>query len=133
MDENRQNPDELLKAIRKEEQNQSRGHLKIFFGYAAGVGKTYAMLKYVEPHARPKTAALLNGLEILPTLDIEYSGITLHEFDLDAAIARKPQLLLVDELAHTNAEGCRHAKRYQDIEAVLPELIDFLDAKRQIS
>ncbi len=139
MDENRQNPDELLKAIRKEEQNQSRGHLKIFFGYAAGVGKTYAMLKaahaakkhgvdvvagYVEPHARPKTAALLNGLEILPTLDIEYSGITLHEFDLDAAIARKPQLLLVDELAHTNAEGCRHAKRYQDIEELLKAGID---------
>lgn len=139
MDENRQNPDELLKVIRKEEQNLLRGHLKIFFGYAAGVGKTYAMLKaahaakrhgvdvvagYVEPHARPKTAALLNGLELLPTLDIEYSGITLHEFDLDAAIARKPQLLLVDELAHTNAEGCRHAKRYQDIEELLKTGID---------
>ena len=139
MDESRKNPDKLLKAIRIEEQNQSRGHLKIFFGYAAGVGKTYAMLKaahaakshgidvvagYIEPHARPKTAALLNGLELLPTLNIEHNGITLHEFDLDTAIARKPQLLLVDELAHTNAEGSRHIKRYQDIEELLNEGID---------
>lgn len=138
MDESRQNPDELLKVIRKEER-QRRGHLKIFFGYAAGVGKTYAMLKaahaakrngidvvagYIEPHARPKTAALLNGLELLPTLDIEYKGVMLHEFDLDTAIARKPQLLLVDELAHTNAEGCRHAKRYQDVEELLNAGVD---------
>lgn len=134
MDEIRRNPEQLLKAIRDEENSKTRGHLKIFFGYAAGVGKTYAMLKaahvakrrgidvvagYIEPHARPKTAALLNGLELLPTLDIKYNSITLHEFDLDAAIARKPQLLLVDELAHTNAENCRHAKRYQDIEELL--------------
>lgn len=138
MDENRQNPDELLKVIREEE-DQKRGHLKIFFGYAAGVGKTYAMLKaahaakrngidvvagYIEPHARPKTAALLNGLELLPTLNMEYKGVILHEFDLDAAIARKPQLLLVDELAHTNPESCRHAKRYQDVEELLNAGID---------
>ena len=139
MDESRQNPEELLEVIRKEEQNQARGHLKIFFGYAAGVGKTYAMLKaahaakrrrtdvvagYIEPHARPKTAALLEGLELLPALQVKYNGITLREFDLDAAIARKPQLLLVDELAHTNAAGCRHAKRYQDIEELLKAGID---------
>lgn len=139
MDENRQNPDRLLEVIQKEEKNQMRGHLKIFFGYAAGVGKTYSMLKaahaakrhgidvvagYIEPHARPKTAALLNGLELLHTRDIEYNGITLHEFDIDAAMERKPQLLLVDELAHTNAEGCRHAKRYQDIEELLKAGID---------
>ncbi len=139
MDENRQNPDRLLNEIRKEEQSRKRGHLKIFFGYAAGVGKTYAMLKaahaarqsgidvvagYIEPHVRPETAALLNGLELLPTLNIEFNGITLHEFDLDAAIKRKPQLLLVDELAHTNAKGCRHEKRYQDIEELLRAGID---------
>lgn len=139
MEEIRQNPDQLLKTIQEEDQNKTRGRLKIFFGYAAGVGKTYAMLKaahaakrrgvdvvagYIEPHARPKTAVLLNGLELLPNLNITYSGITLHEFDIDAAIRRKPQLLLVDELAHTNAEGCRHAKRYQDIKELLRAGID---------
>lgn len=134
MEDSRQNPNYLLEAIRAEEKSRTRGHLKIFFGYAAGVGKTYAMLQaahaakqqgidvvagYIEPHARPQTAALLHGLETLPTLDIQYNGITLREFDIDAAMRRKPQLLLVDELAHTNAEGCRHAKRYQDIEELL--------------
>ena len=120
MSESRLNPDELLKVIQVEEENQTKGHLKIFFGYAAGVGKTYTMLKaahiaknqgvdvvagYIEPHARPKTVALLNGLELLPTKEVEYNGITLHEFDIDAALKRKPQLILVDELAHTNAQG----------------------------
>lgn len=139
MNENRQNPDQLLKAIQEEEQHEARGHLKIFFGYAAGVGKTYAMLQaahaaksqgvdvvagYIEPHARPKTAALMNGLELLPNRNIEYNSIRLHEFDIDAAIRRKPQLLLVDELAHTNAAGCRHTKRYQDIEELLKAGID---------
>lgn len=139
MSESRLNPDELLKVIRVEEENQTKGHLKIFFGYAAGVGKTYAMLKaahiaknqgvdvvagYIEPHARPKTAALLNGLELLPTKEVEYNGITLHEFDIDAALKRKPQLMLVDELAHTNAQGCRHTKRYQDIKELLNAGID---------
>ena len=139
MDEFRKDPDQLLKAIRSEEKSKARGHLKIFFGYAAGIGKTYAMLKaahaakrqgidvvagYIEPHARPKTMALLNGLELLPTLKIEYNKITLLEFNLDAAIERKPQLLLVDELAHTNAKGCRHTKRYQDIEELLKAGID---------
>lgn len=107
------------------------GKLKIFFGYAAGVGKTYAMLEaarqaqregidvivgYVEPHARPDTLALLDGLEILPTQKIAYRGIQLNEFDLDGALKRHPQLILMDELAHSNAPGCRHAKRYQDVE-----------------
>ncbi|MDD3114608.1 MAG: sensor histidine kinase KdpD [Anaerovibrio sp.] len=134
MGENRQNPDELLRIIRREEEQQTRGQLKIFFGYAAGVGKTYAMLQaaqaarrhgidvvagYIEPHPRPKTAALLKGLERLPPLEINHNGIVLREFNLDAALSRRPQLLLVDELAHTNAEGCRHAKRYQDVEELL--------------
>lgn len=110
------------------------GKLKIFFGYAAGVGKTYAMLEvahqaqkegmdvvvgYVEPHARPDTLALLDGLESLPCKEIDYRGIKLKEFDLDRALLRKPQLILVDELAHNNAQGCRHTKRYQDVEELL--------------
>ena len=110
------------------------GRLKIFFGYAAGVGKTYAMLEaahqaqkegvdvvvgYVEPHARPDTLALLEGLETLPPAAINYRGIRLREFDLDGALARRPQLILVDELAHSNAPGCRHTKRYQDVEELL--------------
>ena len=130
MSESRHNPDQLLKEIQADEEKRNKGHLKIFFGYAAGVGKTYAMLEaahmekqqgidvvagYVEPHARPKTAALLNGLEVLPTREVFYNGMILNEFDIDMALKRKPQLILVDELAHTNAEGCRHAKRYQDI------------------
>lgn len=116
-----------------------QGRLKIFFGYAAGVGKTYAMLKaahrakdqgvdvavgYVEKHTRPDTLALLDGLEQLPTLKVEYKGIVLNEFDLDAALKRRPQLLLVDELAHSNAAGCRHTKRYQDVEELLRAGID---------
>ena len=137
--ESRHNPDQLLKAIQADEENRNKGHLKIFFGYAAGVGKTYAMLEaahmekqqgidvvagYVEPHARPKTAALLNGLEVLPTSEVLYNGMILNEFDIDMALKRKPQLILVDELAHTNAEGCRHAKRYQDIKELLNAGID---------
>ena len=139
MDETRQSPEQFLRDIEEEEHTQKRGHLKIFFGYAAGVGKTYAMLKaahaakhrgvdvtagYIEPHARPKTRALLEGLECLPNLAVEHSGISLSEFDLDAALKRKPQLILVDELAHTNAPVCRHSKRYQDIEELLCAGID---------
>ena len=111
-----------------------KGRLKIFFGYAAGVGKTYAMLEaahqaqkrgvdvvvgYIERHTRPDTLALLEGLEQLPEKIIEYKGITLKELDLDAALRRHPGILLVDELAHSNAEGCRHSKRYQDVEELL--------------
>ena len=135
----RQDPDQLLKAIRNDTSNQKRGKLKIFFGYAAGVGKTYAMLQaahqakergvdvvsgYIEPHARPQTMALLNGMEQLPVTQVYYGEITLREFDIDGALKRKPQLILVDELAHTNAEGSRHAKRYQDVQELLNAGID---------
>ena len=135
----RQDPDLLLRAVQTEMEAGHKGHLKIFFGYAAGVGKTYAMLKaahaakrrgidvvagYVEPHARPQTAALLNGLECLEACQKIQAGIPVNEFDIDAALKRRPQLILVDELAHTNAAGSRHAKRYQDIEELLRAGID---------
>lgn len=137
--ENRPNPDELLREINENEEKNKKGKLKIFFGYAAGVGKTYAMLDaahsakkagidvivgYIEPHARPETLALLNGLEVLRNLEVEYKGIVLKEFDLDGALKRKPELILVDELAHTNAHGLRHKKRYSDIEELLNAGID---------
>jgi len=108
--------------------------LKIFFGAAAGVGKTYAMLEaaheqrrdgvdvvigWVETHGRAETEALLKGLEVLPPRTVEYRGTTLREFDLDAALARRPQLILMDELAHTNAPGSRHPKRWQDVMELL--------------
>lgn len=134
MDELRMNPNDVLRRITEVESAKPTGQLKIFFGYAAGVGKTYAMLKeahelknkgvdvvigYVEPHQRVETQALVVGLEQIPTQAIDYRGLILNEFDLDSAILRKPALVLVDELAHSNAEGCRHAKRYQDIEELL--------------
>ncbi len=121
------------------EKVRNKGHLKIFFGYAAGVGKTYSMLKaahaakhrgidvvcgYIEPHRRTQTAALMNGLENIPPLKIMHNSIELREFDIDAAMAKHPQLILVDELAHTNADGCRHSKRYQDIQELLAAGID---------
>ena len=132
----RRDPDEILRQIKEAEtlDEPGRGTLKIFFGYAAGVGKTYAMLEeahidkekgfdvvvgYVEPHTRADTTALLEGLEQLECHTVEHRGIALREFDLDAALARKPQILIVDELAHTNAPGSRHRKRYQDIEELL--------------
>ncbi len=138
MDEIRPDPGKLLKQI-KQEEPEHKGKLKIFFGYAAGVGKTYAMLEaahdakkrgvdvvvgYVEPHTRPETLALVDGLEGLPPLEVPYKGITLKEFDLDAALTRRPQLVLVDELAHTNAHGLRHTKRWGDIEELLDAGID---------
>lgn len=122
-----------------ETRQHRQGSLKIFFGYAAGVGKTYAMLKaahqaqkqgidivvgYVERHTRPDTLALLDGLEQLPNKEVDYKGIKLKEFDLDAALKRHPQIILVDELAHSNAAGCRHSKRYQDVEELLRAGID---------
>lgn len=135
MDRERPDPELLLKKITEQENpHGQRGTLKVFFGYAAGVGKTYAMLSaahaakqsgidivagYVEPHMRPETQALLEGLEVLPALPVPYNTVVLQEFDLDGAIARKPQLILVDEMAHTNAKGCRHLKRYQDIQELL--------------
>lgn len=139
MDEMRPDPGRLLNQIESDEQREQRGKLKVFLGYAAGVGKTYAMLDaahaaqkagtdvvvgYVEPHTRPDTLALIEGLESLPPREIEYKGIVLREFDLDAALARHPELIIVDELAHTNAKGCRHKKRYSDIEELLRAGID---------
>ena len=135
----RPNPDELLSRVQAEEARARRGRLKIFFGYAAGVGKTYSMLEaarrereagvdvvvgYVEPHGRPQTEALLSGLEAVPTREVPYRGVALREFDLDATLARRPRLAIVDELAHTNAEGSRHAKRWQDVEELLAAGID---------
>jgi two-component system, OmpR family, sensor histidine kinase KdpD len=129
----RPDPDALLDSILSDEP-RAEGKLKIFFGYAAGVGKTYAMLDdareqqnngvevlvgYVEPHTRPETISLLSGLTVLPPRHVQYRNIELKEFDLDAALERKPELILVDELAHTNAEGVRNKKRYQDIEELL--------------
>lgn len=130
MDSNRSDPDVLLAAIQKDDSRQQRSKLKIFIGMAAGVGKTYAMLEaarqhktdgvdvvagYVETHGRVETEALLTGLEIIPRRKVEYRGAILEEMDTDAILARKPQLVLVDELAHTNAPGSRHLKRYQDV------------------
>jgi len=122
--EQRPDPDALLTRVKHEEIQARRGRLKVFFGAAAGVGKTYAMLEaareqrddgidvvvgYVETHGRADTDALLTGLEILEPRRLEYHGTTLREFDLDGALARRPTLILVDELAHTNAPGSRHA------------------------
>lgn len=139
MDDLKLNPNDVLRRVSEIESVKQTGQLKIFFGYAAGVGKTYAMLKeahelknkgvdvaigYVEPHQRVETQALVEGLEQIDTQEIDYKGLKLQEFNLDEAILRKPKLILVDELAHTNAEGCRHAKRYQDIEELLRAGID---------
>ena len=140
MTQDRPNPDELLRKVTEEERRSKRGKLTIFFGAAPGVGKTYGMLEaaraeleqekrdvvvgVIETHGRYDTAALLLGIEILPRRKIQYRGITIDEFDLDAALKRHPALLLVDELAHTNAEGSRHAKRWQDVEELLDAGID---------
>ncbi|MCX5996370.1 MAG: sensor histidine kinase KdpD [Chloroflexi bacterium] len=138
MRQSRPSPDQLLARIKSEEQQQNQGKLTIFLGFAAGVGKTYAMLEdaqqqkdqaglvvaYVETHGRVETERLLGGLEILPRKQIEYRGILIPEMDLDAVLARKPRLALVDELAHTNAPGSRHPKRYQDVEELLKAGID---------
>ena len=135
----RPNPDELLARIQAEEQQHARGKLKIFLGYAAGVGKTYAMLEaahqrkeegidlvvaYVETHGRVETEAMLQDLAIIPRKQVEYRSVTLPEMDVDAVLARRPQLALVDELAHTNAPGSRHPKRYQDVQELLEAGID---------
>ncbi len=129
----------MLKAARAEEREESRGRLKIFLGYAAGVGKTYTMLNaarqqqgegrevvaaYVESHGRPETDALLEGLEIIAKARIEYQGVALPELDIDASLKRKAEIVLVDELAHTNVPGCRHDKRWQDVEELLAAGID---------
>jgi two-component system sensor histidine kinase KdpD len=130
--EKRPSPDALLEAARRE--NDSAGRLKIFVGAAPGVGKTYEMLQtarakhsegvdvvtgVVETHGRKETQALLEGLEVIPRRRLEYRGQWLNEMDVDAIIARRPRLVLVDELAHTNAPGSRHPKRYLDVEELL--------------
>ncbi|HEX7936613.1 MAG TPA: two-component system sensor histidine kinase KdbD, partial [Paraburkholderia sp.] len=136
---NRPDPDELLDKLQRDEERRQRGKLKIFFGASAGVGKTYAMLQaarrrhdegadvvvgVVETHGRGETAALLEGLDAVPLAQIDYRGRKLGEFDLDAALARKPQLILVDELAHSNVQGARHLKRWQDVYELLDAGID---------
>ena len=132
--DNRPDPDELLASLKLEEEKSKRGKLKIFFGMCAGVGKTYTMLQtaqaekskgcdiiigYVETHNRKETAELAEGFELIPRKTYQYKSTTVHEMDLDAIIARKPQLVLVDELAHTNAPGSRHTKRFQDVLEIL--------------
>src|SRR6202166_3288971 len=143
MNDNRPDSDLLLAQVRQSEARAHRGRLTIFFGANAGVGKTYSMLEaaqrrhaegtdvvvgYVELHGREETERLLVGLEQLPPLIMNFGSTTRREFDLDAALARKPRLLLVDELAHTNISGGepppRHEKRWQDIEELLDAGID---------
>ncbi|HWB53991.1 MAG TPA: DUF4118 domain-containing protein, partial [Tepidisphaeraceae bacterium] len=134
MTDTRPSPDQLLAEVQKEEARKHRGRLKVFFGMAAGVGKTFAMLEeararaaegldvvvgYAEQHIRPETEALLLGMEILPYKIVEYKNAKLKEFDLDVALSRKPAVLCVDELAHTNAPGMRHPKRWQDVVELL--------------
>jgi two-component system sensor histidine kinase KdpD len=141
MTEIRPDPDTLLARVKEKESQAKRGRLKVFLGACAGVGKTYAMLEaaqrlkrdnieivagYVESHGRAETDALLEGLEALPSRWVEYRGAKLREFDLDAALARKPAVLLVDELAHTNSPGSKHAKRWQDVKALLDAGISVL-------
>ncbi|HRX86107.1 MAG TPA: sensor histidine kinase KdpD, partial [Phycisphaerae bacterium] len=138
-------PEAMLARLRLEDPQCSapgvprRGRLKIYFGYAAGVGKTYTMLEaarlaaagartvllgHIEPHGRPETEALVLGHHVLPPREIDYRGMKLREFDVDAALAQRPDLILVDELAHTNAAGSRHHKRWQDIQELLGAGID---------
>jgi len=135
----RPDPDILLARVKGEERRKKRGKLKIFLGYIAGVGKTYEMLRaahlrctegiavqagYVETHGRPETEGLLEGLTLIPRKMVEYHGVILPEFDLDATLRVKPSLVLVDELAHTNVPGSRHPKRYLDVEELLDAGID---------
>jgi two-component system, OmpR family, sensor histidine kinase KdpD len=132
-------PEELLPQLQSEERQQARGQLKIFVGYAAGVGKTYAMLDAaqqrqadgadvvaacVETHGRAETEALLGSLQVLPRRHIEYRGRLWPELDVDSVLARRPELALIDELAHSNVPGSRHAKRYQDVDEILAAGID---------
>jgi two-component system sensor histidine kinase KdpD len=138
-DQDRPDPDALLARIEEDAERARKGKLRIFFGACPGVGKTYAMLNaaralrdqgaevvvgVVETHGRSETAQLLKGLELLPPKTVPYQGRELHEFDLDAALARKPALILVDELAHSNVAGSRHPKRWQDVEELLAAGID---------
>jgi two-component system sensor histidine kinase KdpD len=138
-DGERPNPDALLAALQTEAVRTKRGRLKVFLGMCPGVGKTYAMLEaaqrelkngsdlvvgYVETHGRKETDALTEGIPSIQRKTIEYRGINLAEMDLDAVLARRPQLVLVDELAHSNAPGSRHPKRWQDVNELLDAGID---------
>ncbi|MDD3858140.1 MAG: histidine kinase, partial [Methanoculleus sp.] len=124
----------MLAVAERAEQRAGKGQLTIYLGYAAGVGKTYAMLAdalshrsdgldvvigYVETHGRAETDALAAGLEAIPPISVDYQGLALREPDLDAILRRRPKIVLIDELAHTDAPGSRHARRYQDIEEIL--------------
>jgi two-component system sensor histidine kinase KdpD len=139
MDQDRPSPESMLLRAEREASSSGRRRLKIFFGATPGVGKTYAMLEaarvsrsqrvdvvvgWVETHGRKETAQLLEGLESLPPRSMLYRGIQVLEFDLDAALERMPKLLLVDELAHSNVPGTRHARRWQDVEELLDAGID---------
>lgn len=134
MNQQRPDPDALLQRVQAEEARQHQGKFKVFFGANPGVGKTYAMLEaaheqrrdgvdvvigIVETHGRAETEALVDGLETLPRRAVDYHGTQLKEFDLDAALARHPAVILIDELAHTNVSGMRHAKRWQDVQELL--------------
>lgn len=138
-DTDRPDPDALIAQLRAEAAAQRTGRLRIYFGANAGVGKTWSMLSaaqrarqagrdvrvgVIETHGRAETAALLDGLAMLPLREVPYRGRTLYELDLDAALAARPQVLLVDELAHSNAPGSRHAKRWQDVQELLAAGID---------
>ncbi|HVK96008.1 MAG TPA: two-component system sensor histidine kinase KdbD, partial [Noviherbaspirillum sp.] len=138
-DYQRPDPDALLAQVQAQERRAARGKLRIYFGASAGVGKTYAMLNaarnllaegldvvvgIVETHGRSETASLVDGLEVLPRKAIDYRGKTITEFDIDAALTRRPTLILVDELAHSNASGSRHPKRWQDVDELLGAGID---------
>lgn len=133
-DEGRPLAEDLLFIARSDEKKANEGRLTVYLGYAAGVGKTYSMLQdalqrqregkdvvigYIETHDRPETNALVESFEVIPTLSIEHQNLSLREIDLDAVIRRHPQIVLIDELAHTNASGSRHLKRYQDVEELL--------------
>jgi two-component system sensor histidine kinase KdpD len=135
----RPDPDKLLERVQRAEEKARAGRLKVFFGACAGVGKTYAMLSeahevkdqgsdvvvgIVETHGRRDTEALLADLEVLPPRNVEYRDTTLRELDVDGVLARKPGLVLVDELAHSNAPGSRHPKRWQDVKEILGAGID---------
>ncbi|MFZ2277526.1 MAG: sensor histidine kinase KdpD [Prosthecobacter sp.] len=138
-DDHRPDPDALLAQMRLADAVSKSGRLHIFLGMCPGVGKTYAMLQtarqrvkegvdvlvgIVETHGRSETAVLLEGMRLLPRKKLEHRGFTLEEFDIDAVLAQRPQLVLVDELAHTNAPGSRHAKRYQDVLELIDSGID---------
>ena len=135
----RPTPEQLLARVKEEERRTQSGKLKIYLGAAPGVGKTYTMLQdalaqraqgvnvlvgIVETHGRTATKDLVDYFDVLPLQSVDYRGKTLHEFDLDTALKRQPSLILVDEMAHTNAPGLRHTKRWQDIKELLDRGID---------